>query len=217
MIMTEPTLVRRREDSRDLAMLVWRWPVPLLAISSAPLGGGLGPRGWVLNAQVPISYERRDPEEHLATLAASAGLTGPGLGMLTAVDVRQVSSVCDEELRVDSTVGLRRPVWAAEPDQEVTDGGTENVGTVNIVAVMPHALSDAALVNAIGTATEAKSQALFDLGIAGTGTASDAVCILCPLTGVRQRFGGPRSAWGARLARAVHRSVLASRVIGAPQ
>ena len=37
-----------------------------------------------------------------------------------------------------------------------------------------------------------------------TGTATDAVCIACPDEGAPHAFGGPRSLWGARLARAVH-------------
>ena len=66
---------------------------------------------------------------------------------------------------------------------------------------------DAALVNAIATATEAKAQALFELGIAGTGTATDAVCIATPADGRAETFGGPRSRWGSRLARAVRDAV----------
>jgi adenosylcobinamide amidohydrolase len=57
------------------------------------------------------------------------------------------------------------------------------------------------------TATEAKTQALLEAGIRATGTASDAVCIAAPATGARQDFAGPRSLWGARIARAVHAAV----------
>ena len=73
---------------------------------------------------------------------------------------------------------------------------------------MPARLGDAALVNAVATATEAKAQALRELGIAATGTATDAVTVLCPPTGPVEAYGGPRSRWGARLARAVHEAVL---------
>jgi adenosylcobinamide hydrolase len=57
--------------------------------------------------------------------------------------------------------------------------------------------------------TEAKVQALVDLGLDATGTATDAVCILCPTDGTPASFGGPRSHWGSRLARAAHGAVLA--------
>ena len=72
----------------------------------------------------------------------------------------------------------------------------------------PTGLSDDALVNAVVTATEAKTQALLERGVPGTGTASDAVCIVCPLDGPTERFAGPRSVWGARLARATHAAIV---------
>jgi adenosylcobinamide amidohydrolase len=82
-------------------------------------------------------------------------------------------------------------------------------GTINIVARLPVRLTDAALLNALTTATEAKSQALLTAGVPGTGTASDAITVACPASGPTQPFGGPRSTWGARLARAVHDAVRA--------
>jgi adenosylcobinamide amidohydrolase len=73
---------------------------------------------------------------------------------------------------------------------------------------VPQRLSDAALVNAVATITEAKTQAIRDLGLAATGTATDAVCVLCPPDGEAAAYGGPRSRWGAPLARAAYRAVL---------
>ena len=64
----------------------------------------MGERAWVVNAQVPHSYDRRDPDAHLMALARQRGLAGPGVGMLTAVDVCQVMR--DEDgVRADVTVG----------------------------------------------------------------------------------------------------------------
>src|SRR5690606_25652366 len=77
-------------------------------------------------------------------------------------------------------------------------------GTVNIVAILPVAMTDAALVNAVMTMTEAKTQALLEAGYPCTGTASDAVCLAVPDSGPQEVFCGPRSEWGSRLARAVH-------------
>ena len=89
--MNEPELLSRREDGTELAMALWRFGSPLLALSSAPYGGGWGERRWVLAAQVAGGYSRSDPAGHLAELARGLDLAGPGIGMLTAVDVRQVS------------------------------------------------------------------------------------------------------------------------------
>lgn len=196
----------RREGGRELPVIVWRFPSPVRAVASAPHGGGLGHRRWILNAQVPFSYGRRDPEHHLHGLSVSLGLPGRGVGMLTAADVRGFTQATDGGVEVAATVGLGHPTWAAAPDGA---GPVSLVGTINLVVLVPERLSDAALVNAVATATEAKTQALYDAGIEGTGTATDAVCIVCPDTGRPHAFGGPRSLWGARLARAVHAAVLA--------
>jgi adenosylcobinamide hydrolase len=82
------------------------------------------------------------------------------------------------------------------------------VGTINIVVRVPVRLSGAALVNAVATATEAKVQALHETGVRATGTASDAIVVHCPTDGAAETYGGPRSAFGARIARAVHAAVL---------
>ncbi len=195
----------RQEGGRALPVLVWRAAAPMRVVASAPHGGGIGARRWVMNAQVPASYGRRDPDHHLSKLGVSLGLPGRGVGMLTAADVRAVSSVTDSGVEVSATVGLGHPTWAAAPDAERP---VSLVGTINLVVLLPERLSDAALVNAIATATEAKSQALWESGIAGTGTPTDAVCVACPEDGMSHAFGGPRSPWGARLARAVHAAVL---------
>jgi adenosylcobinamide amidohydrolase len=174
------------------------------AIASAPHGGGLGMRRWVVNAQVPGSYARRDPDHHLGKLGVSLGLPGRGVGMLTAADVRQHGVASDSGVSVVATVGLAHPILAAAPG----NGARQPlVGTINVVASLPERLSDSALVNAVSTATEAKVQALSELGVDGTGTATDAVCVLCPGEGRPHDFGGPRSTWGSRLARAVHAAV----------
>ena len=201
----------RREGDRDFPVLVWRLPTPMRSIASGPHDGGLGVRRWVVNAQVPPSYARRDPAHHLAKLAVSLGLAGRGNGMLTAADVRRFQSATDEGVEVITTVGLGQPILAAADGDGACRpaGGTVGAGTINLVAVVPERLTDAALVNAVVTATEAKVQALLDAGLRATGTATDALCILCPSEGSAAEHGGPRSRWGARLARAVHTAVLA--------
>ncbi len=195
----------RQEGGRTFPVLVWRAAAPMRMVASAPHGGGIGVRRWVVNAQVPLGYGRRDPDHHLSRLGVSLGLPGRGVGMLTAAEVRAVSSFTEAGVEVAATVGLGHPTWAAAPD---VSSPVSLVGTINLVVVLPERLSDAALVNAVATATEAKAQALWESGTSGTGTATDAVCIVCPEEGPPHAFGGPRSVWGARLARAVHGAVL---------
>jgi adenosylcobinamide amidohydrolase len=110
----------------------------------------------------------------------------------------------DEGVVVVATVGIGEASWAAAP----AASPASTVGTINVFAFIPVRLSDAALVNAVATVAEAKAQAFVELGYAGTGTATDATCVLCPLDGDSEQYGGPRSTWGARLARAVYQAVL---------
>jgi adenosylcobinamide amidohydrolase len=195
----------RREGSQQLPVLLWRFPKPMRAVATSAHGGGIGPRRWIVNAQVPPSYARRDPDHHLGKLAVSLGLPGKGVGLMTAADVRAYSSGMDGGVEVVATVGLSTPTLAAAPPDPRP---MSLVGTINIVAAVPERLSDAALINVVATVTEAKTQALRDAGYDATGTPTDAVCVVCPDDGTASHFGGPRSAWGSRLARAVHQAVL---------
>jgi adenosylcobinamide hydrolase len=201
-----PQLSARDEYGVSAPVLVWRFDQPLRAIASAVTGGGIGDRQWVVNASVPIFYDRPDPGAHLAEIAGGLGLAGPGVGLLTGVDVAGFHAASDGGVRAVATVGLGTPAWAAAPDGHLVRW---RPGTVNIVVSVPAPLAPAALVNAVATVAEAKAQALWDLGLPGTGTASDATCVLCPAHGPAEPYGGPRSRWGARLARAVHAAVLA--------
>jgi len=207
-MLTRPTLVMRAEDGRSLPLLVWRFAGPMTVASTASCGGGLGVRDWIVNAQVVRDYRRRDLEQHGTELAAAAGLVGHGLVMLTAADVRAVRHAEDGGVRVDATVGLTHPTWAAAAEDDAALSAPV-AGTINIVVALPVPLTPAALLNALCTATEAKTQALLGAGVPGTGTASDAVAVVCPSDGPAQPFAGPRSTWGARLARAVHDAVSA--------
>ncbi|WP_422754289.1 adenosylcobinamide amidohydrolase [Micromonospora sp. WMMD708] len=210
-MLSDPVLTHRLEDGWDIPVLVWRAGAPLRAVSSGPLGGGVGTRNWVVNATVPMSYHRDDPAAHLAALAHRFDLDGPGVGLLTGVDVAEVVTRTDTGVRAWATVGLGTPLWAAAPDP--AHAPAQRVGTVNIVVYVPTALGDAALVNAVATATEAKCQAIGELGLPGTGTPTDAVTVLCPTGDPAESYGGPRSTWGAPLARAVHAAVRAGGAV----
>jgi adenosylcobinamide hydrolase len=200
-----PQLTHWYEDGVPAPVLVWRFDTPVRAISSGALGGGIGERSWVINASVPMSYDRPDPPGHLAEVAAALDLAGTGVGLLTGVDVADHVIIEDGGVRAVATVGLGAPAWAAAPDGEAPRNARP--GTVNAVIWVPVALSPAALVNAVATVAEAKAQALWELGVPGTGTSTDATCVLCPVEGVPAPYGGPRSQWGARIARAAHMAV----------
>jgi adenosylcobinamide hydrolase len=191
------------DEGRAHPYALWRLAAPARVVASSPLGGGMGERGWVLNAQVDLHYARTDPHDHLGQIATDAGAVGAGVGMMTAADLT-LGHGADGGVEAWATVGITSPTWAADADDAIS---AWSPGTINVVVSVPAALGEAALVNAVTTATEAKTQALFEAGVPGTGTASDAVCVLAGTEGPTEVFAGPRSVWGARIARAVHASV----------
>lgn len=193
----------RKKHPSQPATLIWRPPVPALAIATAVVGGGIGPRRWWLNTTVDSTFHD-DPVDHLHQLAAAAGLEGDGVAMMTAVDVNLNCAVSDGGVDVIATVGVGWPTWAADADDTPNPYGP---GTINLCIWSPVRLDDGAMVNAVATAAEAKAQALIEHGVPGTGTASDAACVFCPIDGPAEPYGGPRSVWGARIARAVRRAV----------
>src|SRR5215218_6139224 len=129
--------------------------------AGGPRAGGVDHRArrWPRRAVVvpqrpgPAGYAGPDPAADLRAIAASLGLEGQGVGMMTAKDVRSAVLVDDDGVEVLVTVGLGWPTWAAAPDWDEVAPGP---GTINLLVVVPVRLSDAALVNAVATATEAK-------------------------------------------------------------
>ena len=190
-------------------VLVWRFGPPVRCIASTVLGGGIGERSWLTNATVPLGYRETDPAAHAARIAAACGLAaGRGAALLTGVDVRSFSTAADDGAEVVATVGLGAITMAAAPAGESRQWVP---GTVNVVAWVPEPVADAALVNLVATITEAKVQAFADARVPATGTPTDAVVVCCPSGAVvdddDHRYGGPRSTWGSRVARAAHEAI----------
>jgi adenosylcobinamide hydrolase len=186
-------------------------PVAHRCLSSAVLGGGLtSTRHW-LNLQVPHDYARTDPEAHLIEVARANALDpSEVIGMLTAADVRAGVRRDRGPASAVATVGIGQPLAAAGRRPRPLP----RVGTINVFVVVGQPLSDAALVTAVQTATEAKAQALADAGVRAlnhhgpaTGTATDAICVATP-PGAEVAFAGPATAIGAAIAHAVHGAVL---------
>lgn len=211
----EVTHHERTEDGQRLPFVVWHPPRPRRTLSSGVSGGGWGTASWILNATVVRGYERSDPAAHLDELAASVGLDGPGVAMMTAVDVAELRHHADGGVDAWATVGVEVPQWAAAPALDWHESPTRVPGTINIVVDVPVLLSPSALVNAVATATEAKTQAMSERGMAGTGTPTDSVTICCTDgPGPAEAYGGPRSLWGSRIARAVHGAVAQGLALG---
>jgi adenosylcobinamide hydrolase len=140
--------------------------------------------GWkrvcsAFNHTVGIEFYKMDPAEYLRMIARKYGLK-KYFGLLTAVPMERLSVNSSGAVTAFVTAGVDNP----------------NDMTINIILVLEARVSRAGLLNAIITATEAKSRALLDLGYGFTGTNTDAVVVLSTMKGKFEKFTGPATALG---------------------
>ncbi|MDW8293192.1 MAG: adenosylcobinamide amidohydrolase [Anaerolineae bacterium] len=185
---------------------------PLMCLSSAPVGGGWAKAQHILNMRVPLDYCCDRYVEDIQRMAAEAGVSEPFVGLITAARLEDAGLYVE---RFDQgavaalvTLGISLPT-AAGREESVRAEVSQPAGTINIIVVVDAALSPAAQVNAVITATEAKSLVLAEhnvrtpKGYLASGTPTDCVVIACTNRGARFAFGGPISPIGALIGRAV--------------
>ena len=161
------------------------------------------------------SQRWEDPSQSLRKIAEDVGITGRSVGLMTAVDLRQLVVMREqaEGLWVEGffTVGVTNAVRAGEPTHHPSH--ITNVGTINIILITNVRLEVAALVGAIGVATESKTAVLLEkqirswsgkIGATGTGTDSMVIAIG---DGPRFRYSGTHTKIGELIGRVVSRGV----------
>ncbi|MFL5806870.1 MAG: adenosylcobinamide amidohydrolase [Roseiflexaceae bacterium] len=197
---------------RSERALYVRSDAPLFVLSSAVAGGELARTRHIINMHVPRGYACPWPVADLAAMARTLGVVEPFVGLMTAASLERARVVVerDEDVIVVAvvTVGLGNPIAAG-----VTEVFQAAPGTINIILLMEAQLSQAARVNAVITATEAKTLALVESGVRAphggpaSGTSTDALVIASTGRGVSAAYAGPITPIGALIARAVRRAV----------
>ncbi|WP_134219575.1 adenosylcobinamide amidohydrolase [Pelotomaculum sp. FP] len=197
---------------------------PWVSISSAVVGGGLGPKRYFVNRQVEPGYHTAHPADEAASFLADtfpeyhASDSGQWLALMTAA---RVSDACWVRLSkqgcqalVIVSAGVSNACAAGITPDCLLDTVTPNPGTINIMAFLSHALSPGALVNAVQTATEAKTQTLRELGIKcpdtgayASGTTTDALVIAGAAQTPAAPYAGPGTLAGYLLARGVRQGL----------
>jgi iron complex transport system ATP-binding protein len=202
-----------------------RWPralhvlsdEPLGVLSSAVAGAALAQTCHILNVSVPRDYQCEEPAEDLAAFAQTLGLERDSfVGLLTAARLERAQVMVEQtnETAVVAivTVGLSRPVAAGVA--AAFDPGRP--GTINIILIAEGRFAPGAAVNAVITATEAKTLALVEAGVRAphggpaSGTATDAIVLAWTGRGPWHEYAGPIAPVGALIGRAVRRAMLAS-------
>jgi adenosylcobinamide hydrolase len=157
--------------------------------ASTGINGGIRTVSTLFNHTVSAGSNHTEPGKELAMLAAAAGLAPDFFGLQTGVPVQQCCVLQYDFVTVFITAGIRR-----EPP--------ESAGTINIIITSSEGMEDAALLETIMVATEAKAEALAALGLPLSGTPTDAVIAACEGE-VRHRSGARLTDTGSRVRAAV--------------
>lgn len=179
---------------------------PLTALSSAVVGGGFASVRSFINLHVRRGYYSERPEDDLISFAQRNRIAEPFVGFLTAayMDKARAVTLREGDLTVAAlvTAGLSNASSAG-----LSQPGPIAPGTINMVLLVDANLTPGALVNAVTTATEAKTQALMQRGARtreghqATGTSTDAIAVACTGRGESLRYAGPATELGWLIAR----------------
>lgn len=177
----------------------------LTTVSSAVYNGGFKKAKTVLNVQVHKGYGNRQlhkkPENLILDSSKKLGFMDP-IGMITAAKIKNFSLVTKRKgslaVSVIATAGCNHAESAGEEIKVKAIGGT-----VNLIVVIDGSLTESCMINALFTATEAKSAALRALDIRSkysgdlaTGTITDSLVVAATDRGSEIKYSGPSSKLG---------------------
>jgi len=186
----------------------------MTVISSGVINGGLVEARAIINLHVVKGYDIADPVADFLRFSEARGYPAPFVGMMTAAYVTESSfaqySHNNLTVAAITTAGLSNSAAAG-----LSAPANLRPGTINTILLIDSSLSSAAMVNAVMTATEAKTAVLHDLGakttdgFPATGTTTDSVVVACIGRGVSLPYAGSATPVGYLIGRAVRESLKA--------
>lgn len=190
-----------------------RSPIRLRTLSSGVTGAGTGWYRHFINRHVDKNYaidnHRQDMQMFIEKLGYDVSET---VGMMTAVKLEHAVYRQYEtdtfSIFIVITAGVGNAVdCTATYDCAVTN----SIGTINTWIFVNGKMTNEALVQAITTATEAKTKALFDLRIKdsrshtfATGTSTDSILIAATQQGEKLSYAGTATHLGRLIGRAIY-------------
>ncbi|WP_326112141.1 adenosylcobinamide amidohydrolase [Paenibacillus macquariensis] len=208
--------------TRQERHLLLQSPSPIDSLSSSIHGGGMSKIDRIANIYVDRFYECSHPEKDVEKLFQEWGYPLESTaGLLTAVRLAY-TSVSEEDGEDASvfcctTAGVSN---GARAGSERTTFPVYQPGTINIMLMIDARMTQAAMVNAVITAVEAKTAALADLGIrdaenglVATGTTTDAIVLGVSQSAtypIQHRYCGTATDLGAAIGRVVYGTVIES-------
>ncbi|UOF89805.1 adenosylcobinamide amidohydrolase [Fodinisporobacter ferrooxydans] len=190
----------------------------LHSYSSALWGGGQKEADCFVNWKVPLQYQSSDPQRMMCEQLANWGYSiDSSIGLQTAAKLTHASIVEEAgdafRLLCCTTVGTGNRTRAGKFRKTYS---AYRCGTINTFLFIAGHLMDAAMINAIITATEGKTAALQDLKITddddqfATGTTTDAIVVAAERPGHDapvHRYAGTATTLGNAIGRLVYQTV----------
>jgi iron complex transport system ATP-binding protein len=181
--------------SHSDAALVLQSPHPWHILSSAVVGGGFLHARVILNWHVRKGYDHPRPAADLIEFAHRCKLPTPFVGMMTAALLQHARAATYRAEGMTATAVVTAGLSNASTPG-VSPPAILTPGTINMIVLLDVALLPAAMVNAVITATEVKTQVVLAQGACtpeghpATGTSTDAVVIACTGRGPALPYAG---------------------------
>ncbi len=148
--------------------------------------GGLKDAKSLLNVSIPQGFSE-NAAEYLERVSARNGFLNPYFGLLTAVPMQNLCIAQYDYITAFVTAAV-----------------SERNRTINIIVTSEKPLSDAALLGAMMTVTEAKMKVISERRLPSTALSTDAVIVAAEKGGFAvEEFAGPLTETGMRIGKAV--------------
>ena len=211
-------------EIKNQTLVIWS-KTPLKILSSALLNGGLIEANGIINVQVPegSGSDMNDmhwsgPEAFLKKILQGLQLPNDKVvGLMTAAQMKNVVALTEKydglTLTVFVTAGATVAVTAGEPAAS-RSSQLQKIGTINIIILVDCNLTEGCMVEAVKTATEAKTVAIRELDIRSrfsgdlaTGTLTDSVAVCCTKKGEPMMYAGTFTILGELIGKCVRQGV----------
>ncbi|HSO58395.1 MAG TPA: adenosylcobinamide amidohydrolase, partial [Paenisporosarcina sp.] len=186
---------------------------PLKTVSSAVVNAGSGWYRTFINRCVPRTYNHENITFEMFEYLQTNGFTATDtVGMMTAIDPRNVE-IADYQTSFGSiTIAVTAGIGnAIDVSKSFEQDRQAPLGTINTWIIINGILSEEAFIQAMITATEAKTKALFDqqvldpfTGTLATGTPTDSLLVASTQQGEFLQYAGPVTDLGKIIGRGVY-------------
>ncbi|EIT87049.1 iron (III) dicitrate ABC transporter ATPase [Fictibacillus macauensis ZFHKF-1] len=184
-------------------------------LSSALIGEGFSWAHTFINRHVPKNYACSDAKQEFQDYIEQQRYSSDEtVGMMTAAFIEDVGVASVNNVTAYVTAGVGNACDASRAWQQPTHAAP---GTINMFLFIEGTLTDAAFLQAMMTATEAKSAALRDRGVRdeqaqtlATGTTTDCVSVAATQQGKTIHYAGTATALGKAIGKAVYEALTQS-------